>query len=248
MRRRNLRIFSVVTAIVATFLLAIGLATTALIWDERTSAIDNTSLQATRFATGAVAALNRSLVDVDVLLASLEETKGLNLQQAAPVNRALRALVRQNLMLHRLALVDAQGRTLASSDVMLPRSIGLPGGDATRALTSNLTTLAISAPRSTPDGTENVIFLTRRISTTDDRQVLAVAEVLQLQLNTILVQGANIGGLEVTLERHDGTLITSAPLQQDQLAGALNQPLEPALNGLIQTRPARLSGQPALVV
>lgn len=252
-RPSNLRIFGVVTAVVATFLVTIALAAAALIWEERDTALNNTSLQANRFANGAVAALNRSLVDVDVLLASVEETQDLSLLQVehidpAAINQSLRTVVRQNLMLRRLALVDAQGRTMASSDNVPPPAIGLPDDYVARALATDVATLTISEPQHGLDGAENVIFMARHIRTANGTKVLAVAEVLLMQFNTILLQGADIEGLEVTLERSNGTLITSDPLRHDLLGTKLVSPLNLAANGMVQQAPARLSQGDALVV
>ncbi|OIN94224.1 MAG: diguanylate cyclase [Comamonadaceae bacterium CG1_02_60_18] len=251
--RRKLRIFGVVASVVATFLVAIALAAAALIWEEHDTALHDTALQASRFANGAVAALNRSLVDADVLLASVEETQDLGTQQieqfnATALNHALRVIVRQNLILRRLALVDARGHTLASSDLLPPPSIGLPADFLARALASNVATLTISAPQRSLDSAEDVIFMARHIRTANGTKVLAVAEVLLIQLNTILLQGADIDGLEVTLERSNAMLITSDPMQRDLIGSQLATPVNPATNGLAQQAPARLSQSDALVV
>jgi len=250
---RNLHIFGVISAVVAAFLVAIALAAAALIWQEHDAALHDTALQANRFANGAVAALNRSLMDANVLLASVEETQDLGTQHieqfdAGAISHALRTIVRQNLILRRLLLVDAQRRTLASSDLRPLPSIGLPQDLVARALASSVATLTISAPRHSLDSAEDVIFMARPVRTANGTKVVAVAEVLLVHLNTILLQGADIDGLEVTLERSNGVLITSDPLQRDLIGSQLAAPLSPAVNGLARQASARLSHSDALVV
>jgi len=253
---RHLRILATVAGVVALFLLAIGVAASALIWEERQSALSDSSLQAKRFASGAVAALNRSLVSVDVLLTSLAETQDMGSLQLFEIDRVaasqtLRAIVRRNLMLRRLALVDAQGQALAISDAIatdVSEGFGLPLDFLAHALSAHMSDMAISAPQVVHGGTESAVFLARPIRLADGSRILAVAEVLLMHLNTILLQGADIGGLEVTLERRDGTLITSDPVQTNLLGRVLSQPLDEALHAQVQELPSRLSGAAALVV
>jgi len=252
-RPSNLRIFGVVTAVVLGFLGAILLAAYALIVEERNTALNNSSLQASRFANGAVAAINRSLVDLDVLLASMEESQKMNQLQVDHIDLAalatmLRASVRQNLMLRRLILVDQQARVLASSDTVNSLTNELPRTFISRALGSGVATLTLSDPQHGLNGAEDVVFLARQIRTADGTPLLAVAEVLLLQFNTILLQGANIEGLELTLERSDATLITGDPMQHTLLGKRLGTALNLAANGVVQRAAARLSQSDALVV
>jgi len=252
-RSSNLRIIAVVGAVVLTFLVAVALAAAALIWEERQSALHNASQQASRFANGAVAALNRSLVDVDVLLANVEETQHLSQLQIEHIDRValaqvLRNIVRQNLMLRRLALVDEQARTVVWSDGVAPASFGLPAEDVARALATNLATLTVSRPQEGQANTGHVIFLARHLRTANGSKLLVVAEVLLSQLNTIVLQGADIEGLEVTIERGDGVLIASDPIQTSLLGRTLPTPLNLAANGMVQQTTARLTRVDALVV
>jgi diguanylate cyclase (GGDEF)-like protein len=66
------------------------------------------------------------------------------------------------------------------------------------------------------------------------------------QINTIMVQGADIPGLEVTLERQNGELLAAQPDQDKLLGSTLNDPLHDDLNKT-QFRAARLTGQDATV-
>jgi len=247
------RIYGIVASIVLAFLLAIAAAAASLIWQQRDSAIDDGALQASRFVTGAVATLNRSLVNIDVLLSSLDETQSLHMLQpdaidGAAASQVMRTIVQRNLMLRRLALVDAQSRVLASSDKLAPEQINLPADFTARALHANVAALTISPPQQETPGAERVILLARPIKLGDGSRILALAEVLMIHFNTILVQGADIEGLEVTLERDDGTVLSSDPVQDRVLGQVLPQALHKGTGGIAQRLPARLSQQTALVV
>jgi len=238
-----------VLAVVMAFLLAITLAVSSLIWREHEDALRNSAAQSSRFVGGAVAALNRTLLGIDVLLASLEESLALSEQHldtldTAQASAMLRSIVGRNLMLRRLALLDAQSHVLAASSFStIP---ALPDDFLTRVSAPQVFDLKISAPVRENSNDEHVLFLARQLKLADGTRVVALAEVLVMQLNTIMVQGADISGLEVTLERSNGQLLAGMPAQ-DKLLGTLLQHALP--QGLLdtQSRPARLTGQPALV-
>ena len=238
-----------VLAVVMAFLLAITLAVSSLIWREHEDALRNSAAQSSRFVGGAVAALNRTLLGIDVLLASLEESLALSEQHldtldTAQASAMLRSIIGRNLMLRRLALLDAQSHVLAASSFStIP---ALPDDFLTRVSAPQVFDLKISAPVRENSNDEHVLFLARKLKLADGTRVVALAEVLVMQLNTIMVQGADISGLEVTLERSNGQLLAGMPAQ-DKLLGTLLQHALP--QGLLdtQSRPARLTGQPALV-
>ena len=73
-----LRIRAFVWVTVAVFLAAVALVAAAMTWNVRKVALDDYAAQATRFVAGAEAALNRSLLSIDVLLASMDEVLGLS--------------------------------------------------------------------------------------------------------------------------------------------------------------------------
>ena len=238
-----------VLAVVMAFLLALTLAVSSLIWREHEDALRNSAAQSSRFVGGAVAALNRTLLGIDVLLASLEESLALSEQHldtldTAQASAMLRSFIGRNLMLRRLALLDAQSHVLAASSFStIP---ALPDDFLTRVSAPQVFDLKISAPVRENSNDEHVLFLARKLKLADGTRVVALAEVLVMQLNTIMVQGADISGLEVTLERSNGQLLAGMPAQ-DKLLGTLLPHALP--QGLLdtQSRPARLTGQPALV-
>jgi diguanylate cyclase (GGDEF)-like protein len=245
------RIHLTIAGVVISFLLAISAAATSLIWHQHQDALSSSASQASRFVTGAVAALNRSLVDMDVLLASLDESENLSGLQPDEIDQVLarqtlRNIVKRNLMLRSLSLVDENYRVFVSSS-LVDAPTTLPAGFAKRVLATDVAALTISAPQIDPARMEPVILLSRHIKLANGTRILAVAEVLLMHFNTIMVQGADIPGLEVSLERRDGQLLLSNPVQDELLGKYLINPIGNH-SGTTQVMPSRLSEQEALVV
>jgi diguanylate cyclase (GGDEF)-like protein len=249
------RVGLAVLGLAGAFLLAVLLAGASLIWSTRSAAMADSEAQATRFAAGAEAALNRSLLGVDVVLASMDELLALSnsmLEWIEPqaASRLMFGAARQNFMLRFVALLDTRGGVLASSDPAGRQlSVQLPEGFREKVLAQELSTLMVSAPVLSPNSYEPVLYFARHIKLADSSKVLVVAEMQVALLNAILIQGVDISGLEVTLERGNGLLLTSFPAREL----APDRPLSPALgaqshNPAVLSLPARLTGAPALVV
>lgn len=245
------RIQLTVLGMAVAFLLAIAAASGSLIWKQRQDALNNSASQANRFVGGAVAALNRTLLGVDVLLASLEETLFLNEQHlnsldAPAANQLLHTIVGRNLTLRRLALLDESSHVLASSDLKGAQSADMPTDFASRVLATQVSNLVISQPVRQSNSAEQVLFLGRHLKLADGSRVVALAEVLVMQFNAIMVQGADISGLEVTLERSDGQLLAGLPIKDRLLGTTLPDPLPQGL-ATTELHAARLTAQPAIV-
>ena len=244
-----------VLGLVAVFLTALTVATASLIWNTRQSTLEDSEAQAGRFVSGAEAALNRSLLGVDVLLASTDGLLGLSNMMAQWIDppaasRSLRGALQANLTVRYIALVDAHGQVIASSEPSGPTLvIALPAGFVDDALEQPISTLVTSAPTVSFTSSERVLYMARYIKLADGSKVLAVAEVPVPLLNSIMIQGVDISGLEVTLERSNGQLLASVP-HLDKLTGTLLAPalgeMPDALHALRMA--SRLTGQAAIVV
>jgi diguanylate cyclase (GGDEF)-like protein len=254
-KRKPSRIKLTVLGLAAGFLLATVVAALSLIWSTRQEVLDDSELQATRFVAGAEAALNRSLLGVDVLLASMDELLNLSTSMADWIDpklasRLMYGAARQNLTVRYLALIDDQGRVIASSDREgVQHVLELPPGFIREVLDQPVSALMISSPVVSFTSSDRVLYFARSIQLADSSKLVAVAEVPVALLNTIVIQGVNIAGLEVTLERGNGQLLVSVP-SFEQAAG---QRLVPALGeqrnaDRVLHLPARLSGVDALVV
>lgn len=254
-RWRLPRITFWVLGLAGALLLALALAAASLVWTLKQAALNESEAEAARFVSGAVTALNRSLLGVDVLLAGLDEQLGLSLLvpdwiDAAAASRVIRSAAQQNLMVRYVALLDAQSHVLASSSINdITPDAGLPADFVAQALARPMSELSFSVPVLNFASAERVIYLGRPIKLADSSRVLAVAEVHVSLLNAILTQGASISGLEITLERSDGHLLSGVPALEQLWGTRLSPPLghlsarTQAIRGA-----ARLSGQPAIVL
>ena len=253
--RKRSRVGLWVLAWVAAFLLMLTLVAASLLREARRATLSANEGQAGRFVSGAEAALNRSLLGVDVLLASMDELLGLSTLMsdwidAQTASRLMHGAVQQSLMVHHVWLINAQGRVLASSDAGGAQSaLSLPVGFVDDVLAQPIATLMISAPVISFASSERVLYFARTIQLADGSRVLAVAEVQVQLMTTIVIQGVDISGLEVTLERSNGQLLASIPTQE-QLLGTTLSPALGSQPDASQARslPARLSGAPAMVV
>ena len=237
------------------FLLSLTLATVGLLWASRQSELDNSEAQALRFISGAEAALNRNLLGVDMLLASMDDLLALSNSQpdwivAPRASRLMQGAVQQSMAVRFVALVNSQGQVLASSEASgAALALSLPPDFVTDVLAQPMSTLRVSAPVVSFASADRVLYFARHIKLADGSRIVVVAEVQVHFLTTLMTQGVDISALEVTLERTAGQLLASAP-PSIELSG---QKLIPALTAMQSAAgalrmPARISGVPALVV
>jgi diguanylate cyclase (GGDEF)-like protein len=241
-------------ALVAVFLGALIAAASFLEWNARQNAIADSAAQVTRFVSGAEAAVNRSLLGIDVLLAGTDDLLGLSGSMvewidAKSASQLLRSAARQNLMVRFVALIDEQGHVLASSDAAGAKlTLELPAGFLVQAMAQPVSTLTVSAPAVSFASSERVLYLGRYTRLADGTKLLAVVEVPTTMLTSVLMQGVDIAGLEVTMERSSGQLLLGVPQDVTRTSGMLS----PALGTLTREdgplrMASRLSGVPALV-
>ena len=244
-----------VLALVALFLSAVWIMAASLIWSIRYDALVDSEAQAVRFVSGAETALNRSLLGVDVLLAGIGELLGQNGPAAGPfdarvANRLLHGMVQQNLMVSQAALLDAKGQVLALSDSRRAEfDAHLPQGFVDEVVAQAVPTMLVSAPAVSFASSERVLYFARALRQADGSKLVVVAEVPLTLIVSILVQGVDISGLEVTLERGNGQLLASMPTLEQKLGSRVEPPLGQRRDTARALRaPARLSGAPALIV
>jgi len=248
-----------VVAVTVALILSLTVATLLLARDLYQGALADGKSQADRFVTGAQAAVNRSLLGVDVLLASLSSLLNLESMQAdwleGPLaGKLIQGATRQNLLVRNVWLLDAQGTVVASSEsVGAETNPDTPPGFVTEAIQYPVSTLIVSQPVVSPRSSEQVLFFGRHLTLADGNKLLAVAEVPVNLLTTILVQGADISQLEATLERGNGQLLASVPAQDALTGVTLNPALgsnasvgAQAMQSRIQQRPALVAARPML--
>ncbi len=240
--------------LVALFLLALALTTAGLFRSGQQNALSDSQAEVTRFVNSAEAGLNRNLLGVDILLTTiagqLDLSKRLHSEiEPLQASRLMQSVVQANLLVQYVALLNAQGSVLASSEAIGGNlSVVLPPGFAQDTLAQWVPTLTISAPKLSFSSAETVLYFGRRFKTSDGANLLAVAEVKMTTLTSILLQGVDIPGLEVTLETRAGQLLASAPYVDKLVGKQLAVPLdEPLIEKPGQHLPSRLGGLPSIM-
>ncbi len=243
-----------VWALAALFLAVLLGAAGTLAWTTRQTALENRMEQVKRFVSGAEAALNNSFLTVDLLLLGTDDLLGLSTSMgdwidASVSSKLLDTVTRGNLLVRFTALLDREGRVLASSDPSGARhAVQLPPEFLQAALAPSAPSLLVSTPTVSFNSTQVVLYFARPLALANGHRLVVVAQVPVGKMAQVLLQGADNGGLEVVLERSNGSVLLSVPDWGDQAQlrpmESLNLPTDSARWGV----PARLSGVPALVV
>ena len=245
---------SAVWAVVIFFASAMLVAAAVLIGGTRRTALDEADRQLARYVSGAEAALNRALLSVDVLLAGAGEVVGLdsaNTHRVHPETASdmLARVSRPNLSVRLLAVLDANGRVIASSD---PRGahvdLRLPEGFVQKALAPAGSVMVLSPPVQSFSSSENVVFLARHLRARGGERVVSVAEVSTAMLASVLAQDAQIVGLEAVLETGAGTRMLTVPAAGSSAPAPAPLDETPANGASDWNAATRLTGLPGRVV
>lgn len=246
--------------LVCVLVLSVATGVSSLLWNQRQAELAEQAQQLARIAAGAEVGVNRTLLALDVLLATTEELLGQPLAAGAGsaisepmADRLLAAVARQSLNVRHVALLDASGRPLASSSAATGRLVDDPPPDfVARALAQRVPTLLIGEPLLAPRSAERVIYLARPVLLPGGQRLLAVAQVPLEALAAVLLQGIGATPIELTLERASGELLLGLATAQglSDAARASGPPLsdlwEQAANGWHgQTRLRGVPGQVA---
>jgi diguanylate cyclase (GGDEF)-like protein len=255
MWRKPSRVTTIILGSAGVFVLLVVIAAAGLIVNTRHAALSDNESQLTRFTNGASMTLNRNLLGVDVLLASTDETLRLSGSMedwidASTASLSMTRTAQQNMLVRSLTLLNEQGKVLATS---APNGnaleLNLPAGFLEDVLAQPVANLMISTPSVSFSSAERVLYLARYLHLADTSLVIAVAEVPLTLITNIMVQGVDMPGLEVTLERTNGELLASMPVQTDTSRQPHTSPLAvPRPDGPPTRMGARLSGKPAMVV
>ena len=248
------RVLVTIAGLVALFAGVTMLIAQGIIESARESALVNADDQVLRFAAGAQTSMNRSLLGVDVMLASVDDLlqsshRGGDRMEPEQVSRLLSSGVEQTMLARQVVVLAMDGRVIASSDRDSPlQAVTLPPGFLQRVVSSPLYTVLVSDPTSGGEDAERVLYFARTVKLIDQSQWVTVAQVPVDLLAAIMVQGTGGSELEVTLERADGQLLVSSPATAAVHPGAESPPLaELVSSGTVQQLQSRLSGAPALL-
>jgi signal transduction histidine kinase/ActR/RegA family two-component response regulator len=250
-RRVRFTIWGVVTLFVGA-----TIATAAsLISRAETDALTDSEGKAERFVAGAEAALNRTLLGVDVLLAGVDvllrpAVRPNGSLDGALASRLLLEMTSRNLLVRDVAVLGPDGTVLGAAQPSSQRmGVDLPKEYTSEVLGQAAPHLAISAPVVNFATSERVLYFARPLRLGSGEPVLVVAEVPVSLLASILSQAVEIHGLVVTFEREDGQLLTSLPPDERMMGQKLSTPLgrEDATGKSVRAA-SRLGGAPAIVV
>jgi signal transduction histidine kinase/DNA-binding NarL/FixJ family response regulator len=175
------------------------------------------------------AAINRSFVQVDAMLAGLpavlapfQRDGQLELNQ---INRVLRELNNQNFTYRDILLIGPDGLPLATAlPVSRRRRLHLPGPSSFAEVAARGASVSIGGPVLNANTGEWTLFFARNIVLPTAGPVLAVAEVPVPVVQNILSGAGESSGLRVTLERDDGTLLASVPHDETRIGQKLSSP------------------------
>jgi hypothetical protein len=203
------RLYLAVWGLAGTLVLGLAAAVAGLLWQTRADGLAAAEARVTRFAAGAETGMNRTLLSLDMLLASTGELLRVGERSSLDVdgaNALLRAMVRQNLMLRHVALFDARGEQLASSaQGQEPPPARLPPGLLATALAPAVATLTVGQPQAAAPGPGQVLYAARPLRLADGMSLLAVAQVPMDVLVSVLLQGEGAAPeVEVTLGARAG--------------------------------------------
>ncbi|MBW8828851.1 MAG: response regulator [Burkholderiales bacterium] len=246
---------AVIWGVVLLFVGAVLAATANLFSRGEHDAIAESEGKATRFVSGAEAALNRMLLGVDVLLAGTDALlrpamRAGETLDAALANRLLLEEAGRNLLVRDMALLGEDGAVLAAAQAHSQRmGVDLPKGFAKEVFAQSAPQLAISAPVVNFATSERVVYFARTVRVSGGRRAIAVAEVPVNLIGTVLAQAIEIHGLVATFEREDGQLLASVPPDERLMGQKLAPPLDARnATGTPMRMGSRLSGEPAIVV
>ncbi len=245
---------AVIWGVVLLFAAAVLAAAANLIARGEHDAIAESEGRATRFVSGAEAALNRMLLGVDVLLAGSEALlhpalgpKGT--LDAAQADRLLLEMTGRNLLVRDVAVIGEDGAVLAAALANTQRmGVDLPKDFAKEVFAQATPQMAISAPVVNFATSERVVYFARPVRLAE-RRAVAVAEVPVSLIGTVLAQAIEVHGLVATFERDDGQLLASVPPDERLMGQKLSPPLDARrADGTAMRQPSRLGAEPAIVV
>ena len=197
------------------------------------------------------AAINRSFVQVDAMLAGLPAVLAPFQQdgrlEVSQVNRVLRELNNQNFTYRDILLIGQDGLPVATAlPVSRRRRLSLPSASSFAEVAARGGSVLIGGPVLNANTGEWTLFFARNIVLPSLGPVMAVAEVPVPVVQSILSGAGESLGLRVTLERDDGTLLASVPHDETRIGQKL-VPTAASLRGIATAEQIRSRFSPETV-
>jgi PAS domain-containing protein len=232
-------------------LIAQIVATTLLVNRAKEAQISAAIDSLNKIGRSTEAAINRSFVQVDAMLAGLPAVLA-PLQregrlEVSQVNRVLRELNNQNFTYRDILLIGSDGLPVATAlPVSRRRRLSLPSASAFAEVAARGGSVLIGGPVLNANTGEWTLFFARNIILPTLGPVMAVAEVPVPVVQSILSGAGESLGLRVTLERDDGTLLASVPHDETRIGQKLVPPAA-SLRGLVTAEQIKSRFTPEMV-
>jgi signal transduction histidine kinase/CheY-like chemotaxis protein len=239
---------------VGAFAAAQALAAWILLRHGEQDTLNEAETRVARYVDGAEAAVNRTLLGVDLTLTGMAELLhpafGTDGRFGVPeANRLLTALNDRNLTISDIALFEDGGALIAASSAAAAGiARRLPEGFAAEVMGQLVPQMQISVSMLNTTQTERVLYIARVVQLQDGRRALVVAEVPVPLLANLMGQASELAGTRATLELDNGRLLASVPPNDSLLGRSRAWPdLDDKALSAARRDADRLSGEPAIV-
>jgi len=248
--RRRLTLLTL--ALTALMLAALAAVTASILANGRAQEIAAADERVRLAAHGVAADINRSLTAAELNLVSLPTllAPALNAQGRLDpdlMQRLLGELIDRQALLTGVWLVREDGTLISTAPVTTRHSgVRWPPGLLGQALVGGRGTLVLSDPVIGPASGERALLLARALTLPGGPRIVAVGEMPTTSLTSVMSSGSTAGGLRVSLEREDGTLLMTVPADDTAVGRHSAAPLADHLaDGQIVDAQARVGGQPS---
>jgi len=220
--------------VAAGFLLAVVAAASSVLVDGRVQAIARSDEQIERAVAAAEIDFNRAVLNVDMKLASLPDLMLRTPFGADALEAVLAGLQERQLLISDLAVLDADGRVVATA-LQATRRTGpaLPQAFVDSILRRPSGTVVLSDPIVSRATGERSLIVGRAVSLPGLPTAVAVAELpLDLLLPTSAATVMGVPGLSLSVERADGRVLATQPADDRTMALRREAPTLRPLSGL----------------
>jgi signal transduction histidine kinase/CheY-like chemotaxis protein len=238
--------------LVALLLAAVAAVTASLLANGRAHELALADERVRLAVHGVTADINRSLTAADLKLMGLPALLAPALDAGGRLDpgvaqRLLGELIDRQVLLADLWLVREDGMLLATALAATRHSGALwPPGLLGEALADGRGTLVLSDPVIGPASGERALLLARAVTLPGGRRLVAIGEMPTALFTSMVGSGAAGGGVRVTLERDDGTLLMTLPAADAALGRRHAVPLDRAwADGRTQESAGRIDGAPS---
>jgi signal transduction histidine kinase/ActR/RegA family two-component response regulator len=225
LRRLRPRFLVVLWALTGLLLVAVTSTAVVLALQLRRDAVSAAADRLAQYSANATASINRSLVEIDLLLAGLQAALSAGSLHEVLAARAhdqlpLGTMARQSLLVRDIALLGPEGEVISAVQPAT-RELGMaPPPELLAHVLSPaaLGAMAISAPTRNFMTGEHALYFARSVTFTDGRRAVLVAEAQVSALQRELTPALGMADVTTILARETGQVLAVVP-PDDRLLG-----------------------------